>query len=80
MSTGKPPALAGLMTPHRRPVVSPKNRPQIALAPRPGPPPANDSFPTHQPRRPPLTLSASEEELAEELVNSFMTRILGGRG
>jgi hypothetical protein len=65
------------MTPHRRPVISPKKRPKITLALRP---PANDSFPTHQPRRPTLTLSASEEELAEQLVNSFMTRILGGRG
>jgi hypothetical protein len=79
MSTGNPPALAGFMTLHRRPVFSPKKRRKIVLASRPASP-ANDSFPTHQPRRTVLNLSASEEELAEELVNSFMTRILGGRG
>jgi hypothetical protein len=58
-------------------------------APRKAPPdlriihraPANDNRPPGGPGLPAsLRLSASEEKLAEELVNSFMAKILGVRG
>ncbi|MCS6899136.1 MAG: hypothetical protein NZX77_05120 [Polyangiaceae bacterium] len=76
MSTSQLPSLDDLMTPPRCP-------PKPHAPPTPGPPPpgspANDSFPLHQPKPTELKLSASEEELAEELVNTFMAKLLGRR-